>query len=118
MCRWFNMCRWTASITIALAIIGACGSRPARADVRDFPFTYEWFQNVKGERELAYHFGYFQSDSSMVHEFEFEYGVTNRFSIAPYVVFKNGDGRSLHYDAVKLETRYQLGNYSPNRILG
>ena len=70
-------------LTAAL-ICGSVGFVPAaRADVRDFPFTYEWTQNTKGERELAYHLGYFQSDNSVVHEFEFEYGVSNRFSIAP-----------------------------------
>lgn len=102
----------TALICVSIGLVSA-----ARADVRDFPFTYEWTQNARGERELAYHLGYFQSDSTFVHEFEFEYGVSNRFSIAPYIAFKDGGGRGFRYDGVKLETRYQLGNYVPNRVL-
>jgi hypothetical protein len=98
-------------------LLAACGAPPARADVRNFPFTYEWFQNAKGEREVAYHLEYDRRDNSFKHEAEFEYGITSRLSVAPYVVFKHGDGRGLHFDAVKLETRYQLGNYRPNRVL-
>ena len=99
------------------AALAMTGSQPAEADVRDFPFTYEWYQNSKGERELAYHSAYLQQSNAYIHEIEFEYGVTSRFSVAPYIVFKHGNGRSLHYDGVKLETRYKLGNFKPNRVL-
>ena len=103
------------SIPTAIALLAA--TLPAHADQRDFPFTYSWFQATKGEKELAYHLRYRRRDNSWEHQLEFEYGVSDRFSIAPYIVFEHGEGRSLHYDAVKLETRYQLGNYRTNTIL-
>src|ERR1051326_4165785 len=96
-------CRPLLSITAGFIMINALVGSPAKADVRDFPFTYEWYQNYKGERELAYHLEYLRNGDDFKHEIEFEYGLTRRFSIAPYIVFKHGDGRSLHYDAVKLE---------------
>src|SRR5258708_4345144 len=110
---------WRRLLPIAALIVmlGSFGLPSAKADVRDFPFTYEWFQNSKGERELAYHLEYLRNGDAFKHEFEFEYGITKRLSVAPYIVFKHGEGRGLHYDAVKLETRYQLGTYRPNRVL-
>lgn len=107
--------RATPFVLLAAACLSC--AQTAGADDRDFPFTYEWFQNSKGEREVAYHLGYDRRDNSYKHELEFEYGVTKRLSVAPYVVFKNGDGRGLHFDAVKLETRYQLGEFKTNRVL-
>ena len=115
--RLWNGLRWIAPVAMASALFLSLCSPFAKADVRDFPFTYEWFQNYKGERELAYHLEYLRNGNAFKHELEFEYGLTKRFSVAPYVVFKQGDGRSLHFDAVKLETRYQLGAYKPNRVL-
>ncbi len=112
-----SISRVSATTLLWLLALIPSVSVSAKADVRDFPFTYEWFQNSKGERELAYHLEYLQRASAFKHELEYEYGVTKRFSVAPYIVFKHGDGRSLHFDAVKLETRYQLGDYKPNRVL-
>jgi len=109
--------RWSVLSIIMITMFHLSGSRQADADVRDFPFTYEWYQNSKGERELAYHLEYLRNGNAFKHEFEFEYGITSRLSMAPYIVFKHGDGRGLHFDAVKLETRYQLGDYKPNRVL-
>jgi hypothetical protein len=89
----------------------------SHADQRDFPFTYSWFQASKGEKELAFHTLYQKRDNFSKHELEFEYGVSDRFSLAPYIVLEQGEGRTFHYDAVKLETRYQLGNYKTNTVL-
>ncbi len=93
------------------------GTSDSRADIRDFPFTYDWRQAAQGEKELAYHFTYLRRGDLSQHELEFEYGVTERFSVAPYIAFEGGEARGLHFDALKLETRYQLGNYADNRVL-
>lgn len=102
----------------ALATIGtfACAP-PTHASERDFPFTYDWTQAAQGEKELETRTAYTRRNNTLAQEIELEYGVTRRFSVAPYVVFKREMGQGLHYDAVKLETRYQLGDYTTNRIL-
>ncbi|MGC8668765.1 MAG: hypothetical protein ACP5VE_11680 [Chthonomonadales bacterium] len=89
----------------------------ARSDIRDFPFTYDWQQPARNEKELELHGAYFGASNLQVHQIEMEWGITDRFSAAPYLVFHNGGGRGLHLDAVKLETRYQLGVYAPGRLL-
>lgn len=43
------------------------------------------------------------------HEIELEYGVTNSFSLAPYLVFKRKDAaENVHAEALKLEGRYRF----------
>jgi len=105
-----------AAVCLSLLAIGV-GTRPARASERDFPFTYDWLQAFKGEREIALHSRYRARGRVFTQLVEFEYGVTNRFAIAPYVEFeREGSGR-LRYEAAKLEARYQLGAYRFGRIL-
>lgn len=107
--------------TILTLVIAAssllCIVRPVRADEKYYPFTYDWFQSARGEKEIALQATSFGRDNLLKHELELEYGLSKRFSIALYFVFESGEGRTLHYDAVKVETRYQLGEYAPNRVL-
>lgn len=123
---WFNqlcaLCFTSAQyrrLLIASLTVSAITaySPAAHADARDFPFTYSWIQAARGEREIAFHTRYRQRDQSWQHQFEFEYGLSERISIAPYFVLEQGDGRKLHFDAFKLETRYQLGKHKLNSIL-
>jgi hypothetical protein len=106
-----------AAISFTAFMLVASQTVPALADQRDFPFTYSWIQPSKGEKELAYWARYRKRDHSWQHQLELEYGITDRFSVAPYLVFESGDGRKLHFAEWKLETRYQLGNYRTNTIL-
>lgn len=105
----------------ALAVIGLLSgwsnTRQAQAHRRDFPFTYDWMQPSKGEKEIESHSLYRRGDSSFEQQIEFEYGITNRFMIAPYVVFEKDGGGNLRYSGFKLESRYQLGNYKEGKIL-
>jgi len=105
-----------ARVALAVALFGlmpVC----TRGDIRDFPFTYDWQQPARNEKELELHGAYFGASNLQVHQLEMEWGITDRFSAAPYVVFHNGGGRGFHLDAVKLETRYQLGTYASGRFL-
>lgn len=90
-------------------------TRSADAHRRDFAFTYDWKQPSKGERELE--LKSFYSDGTWKQEIELEYGVSKRFMLAPYIVFERERGEKLKYHEFKLEARYQLGDYKPNRVL-
>ncbi len=103
-----------AIATIALLVTTLSS---ARADRHDFPFTYDWNQTAAGEHEIEAHSTYLKSDTSFEEELEYEYGVSERFSIAPYVVFERGPGESLHYSGFQVETRYKLVPFKTNRVL-
>lgn len=104
---------WSAPLGICAALLVV--SLPAQSHRRDFPFTYEWKQPVKGEREFE--LKSFYSDGTFKQEVELEFGLTNRLAIAPYLVFERERGGSLKYHEFKLESRYQLGNYKTGKIL-
>ena len=107
---------WCAVVLGAVALAVLCPD-PAQAHRRDFAFTQDWKQPSKGEKELESKSTYKGTDNTFVQEFELEYGVTDRFSVAPYVVFEREAGGSLKYHEAKLETRLQLGKYKTGRIL-
>lgn len=104
---------WSAPLSICTALLVV--SRPAQSHRRDFPFTYDWKQPVKGEREFE--LKSFSSDGTFKQEVELEFGLTNRLMVAPYVVFERERGGSLKYHEWKPETRYQLGDYKTGKIL-
>lgn len=104
---------WTLGLFAASIAISAW----AGADEREFAFTYSWQQAARGEHELGYDLLYSRKDRTWQHWFEYEYGITDRFSIAPYVTFEQAPGDPLHFDEFKLEARYRLGDYAPNRVL-
>jgi hypothetical protein len=99
---------------LGIALLSAL---PADAHRRDFPNTYDWRQPSKGEMEIESNTQYKGGDNSTKQALEFEYGVTDRFAVAPYVVFEREAGGNLRYHEWKVETRYQLGKYKTNRIL-
>lgn len=106
-----------AKVGIFGLVLGGIVVDTARADVRDFPFTYEWRQSPKGMKEFEIKNRYTGKDNTFEQQFEVEYGVTDRFQIAPYLVFEREAGGKYKYHEFKLETRYQLGDYKPNKIL-
>lgn len=101
----------------ALVLLGGLGAGEARAHRRDFPFTYEWFQAARNEKELELHTRYRERDKTWTHQVELEYGTTDRIQNALYLVFEDGPGESLQYTEFKLQGRYQLGDYKPNDLL-
>lgn len=105
-------------ILAGAALLGTlAASLPAKASRRDFPFTYDWKQPSKGEKEIELKSRYRGSDNTFEQQIEFEYGITDRFMLAPYLVFERGPGEGLRYTEFKLESRYQLGKYQTGKIL-
>lgn len=98
------------------AFVVACSS-PVQASERDFPFTYDWLQAFKGEREIALHSRYRARGRVFTQLVEFEYGLTDRFMLAPYVEFERAGSGRVRYEAAKLEARYQFGTYQFGRVL-
>src|SRR4028119_2195792 len=98
-----------ACVAVAASSVlgGVWGGPEAQAHRRDFPYTYDWMQPSKGEKELELKSRYRGRNNSFRQEIEFEYGITDRFMIAPYLEFQKQAGDSnLRYTAAKLETRY------------
>lgn len=109
---------WAAAFRAGgLGLLVTAFAGPAGAHQRDFPVTYDWRQPSQGEREIELHTTYSQAGRGFEHQLEFEYGVTDRFMVAPYLVYTHGPGEPLHLGGVKVETRYQLGTYAPNKVL-
>jgi hypothetical protein len=116
--RLSNFITNTKTTLLCLSFIGGIlGASGASAHRRDFPVTYDWHQPLKGEKEIESHTDYRWSDKTWEQQLEFEYGVTSRFMVAPYLVYAKEPGGSLRYDAFKLETRYQLGNEATGKVL-
>jgi hypothetical protein len=107
----------TAGIVAIVVGCWSLGPAPAQAHRHDFAFTYDWKQPYAGEREVEAHSTYQKSDTSLEEEVEYEYGISQRFSVAPYAVFERGPGESLKYKGYQLETRYQLVDFQTNKVL-
>jgi hypothetical protein len=84
---------------------------PSHAHRKDFVFAKEWKQPTKGERELELYSTY--SNGTLTKQIELDYGVTDRFSVAPYLVFERKPGGDLKYKEFKFESRYQLPSIKP-----
>ena len=64
---------------------------PAAAHRRNFTFTYDWFTPAKNEKEIEFYWT--QSTGGNVDAWlEFEYGVTDRYVVAPYLLTKREHG--------------------------
>jgi hypothetical protein len=109
---------WAGTAALMLAATSAfIATKPAQAHRRDFPFTYDWQQPSQGEREIETHSNYSRADHTFEQQVEFEYGLTNRFMLAPYINYTHEPGGHLRYSGFQLESRYQFGKYRTNKIL-
>ena len=87
-------------------IVSGIYSGNAQAHRRDFSFTYDWKQPSKGEVELESHTTYEGETDTLKQEIELEYGISDRLSVAPYIVFNCERGGQLKYHKWKVESRY------------
>ena len=107
-----------AAGAVALGVLNGIFAEEAEASRRDFPYTYDWRQPVKGEKEIELKSRYRGRNSSFQQQVEFEYGVSDRLMISPYLVFeKEGAGDAFKFTEWKLESRYQLGEYKTGVVL-
>lgn len=104
---------WIAAI--ALVAVAGCAA-PARADSRLFTYTYDWFTPVKGEKEIEAYWTQGEGGEAEG-QFEFEYGITNRWLVAPYILFSRQHGGEFDVSGWKLEQRYRFGDFHEGRLL-
>ena len=120
-------------------------STPARADLNRFAYTYGWWTQTKGGRELEFFHTQPKSGREWHNQIELEYGVTERYLVAPYILldrsggfsdFPGADGggesdeegsgsifdpirngRAYRYKGFKVEQRYRFGDYGIKKLL-
>jgi len=100
------------SIKKALFTLFACFSLAALPGVAVAKKVYSPFVE-EGELEIVYYLDYAfdgdpAKDNAAKHQFELEYGVTDRWKSALYGVFTRNPGQSFRYSGLKWENTYQL----------
>jgi hypothetical protein len=86
----------------------------SRADERPYAFTYEPVVSAAGEVELEVYETMYQSrlrgsaGRTWVHQLELGYGVTDRFTVSGYGVFRTTPASGFELAAARLEGRYKL----------
>src|SRR5689334_13812668 len=104
--------RQIAIAVFALAFT-ALVAAPAGAHERFFTYTYDWFTPAKDEKEVE--LWWTQKNGGVADgQVEFEYGVTDRYAVAPYLLLKREHGGAFSVEGWKLEQRYRLGKYGRN----
>ena len=87
------------------------------ADKRSYVWTYEYITMPKGKFELEYYLTEEQPNinkatpNTWKHYVELEYGITSRWDISVYQVFKQAntkDKSTFEYDGFKIRTRYRI----------
>lgn len=97
-----------------LAFLGALGSL-ATAHEHYFTYTYDWYTPFRFEKELELRYTHFEGGAGVA-ELEFEYGVTDRYVVAPYIVFEHEEGKT-KFEGWKLEQRLRFGEFAYGRVL-
>lgn len=106
-----------------LAIFGGillvmCISSKAFADRRSYVWTYEYQTMPKGMAEIEYYLTTKVPDTAKSnintweHQVELEYGITDRWDISLYQIFKQTNTASsskFEYNGFKIRTRYRFG---------
>jgi hypothetical protein len=107
--RWFRLLGACCVLTAVIAT-------SARAHRRNFTYTYDWFTPAKNEKELELWWTQEQGGEADVW-LEFEYGVTDRWVVAPYLLTKREHGGKWEVEGWKLEQRYRFGDLKERRLL-
>jgi hypothetical protein len=101
---------------LGVAVFALATAAPACAHERYFPYTYDWFTPAKNEKEVE--LWWTQTNAGEADgQVEFEYGITNRWVVAPYLLLKREHGGDFDVEGWKLEQRYRFGNFKRNRFL-
>ncbi|MBI4370359.1 MAG: hypothetical protein HY547_09040 [Elusimicrobia bacterium] len=98
-----NKLFWPAAIALSGALIPLC----AEAHLRNYLETYGYSTLETGRFELELWSDRRNPDSGSsywFHQTEVEYGVTDRYTVGLYGVFRDGQG----FAALKIENRYRL----------
>ena len=108
--HWMQLAGWTM---LGLAVLVG----PARADKRDFVYSYQWWTPTVGEHELEAWLTYEERGNTIKPQLEYETGITDRWAASVYAAFEDDDSSSFHWDAFKLENRYRFGEFKRDRLL-
>jgi len=100
--------------TLTLLLLSSLAT-VAFADERFFTYTYDWFTPSKLEKEIELGYTGFRN-GGFFGTAEFEYGVTNRWVVAPYVLFEK-EGGTTKFQGVRLEQRYRFGDFGFGKIM-
>ncbi|MBX3118224.1 MAG: hypothetical protein KF784_04105 [Fimbriimonadaceae bacterium] len=100
---------------IAALFVGGLSAK-SQADVRRFAFTYSWYTTPQGMKELEIWYTQTGSGGRWKGRAELEYGVTDRYTIAPYLLFERADGKT-EVKGWKLENRYRFGEAEIGKIM-
>ena len=107
--RRTGMSRLTAICTLtALAAVTS-------ADQRYFVLTYDWNTPSRFEREIEFTYDHFRNGTGLG-QLEFEYGVSDRWMVAPYMLFDQDHGKT-QVAGFQLEQRYRFGDFHYGRVL-
>jgi hypothetical protein len=109
-CKVMTMFTRLLGLTIASSLAVS-----ALADERHFAFTYDWFTPAKFEREIELTYTGFQG-GGFFGTFEFEYGMTDRWVVAPYILFEKEGGKT-KFQGFRLEQRYRLGDFAIGKVM-
>jgi hypothetical protein len=96
-----------------LAFLAAALPFAATADQRSYGFTYQAVTAPKGALDLELWSTLYDppgasGQRAWVHQVELEYGLTDRWDVALYNVFRRDHGDDLRYEAIKVESRYRV----------
>src|SRR5207249_725608 len=104
-------------VSIALLAVAAILiAPPAGAHERYFTYTYDWFTPSRGEREVEAWWTQ-KKGGEAAGQIEFEYGLTDRWLAAPYLLFEREHGGEFKLDGWKLEQRYRFGDLAYHKLL-
>jgi hypothetical protein len=103
-----------AVVVAAIALPATAPS--ARANRRDFAFTYEWWTPAKGEKEIEVWNTYATHEKAYQGQVEFETGITDRLTVAAYALREKTSGES-GVNGYKIETIYRMGDYKDGAVL-
>ena len=104
-------------LTMGLALVSFSVDK-AMADRRSYVWTYEYQSMPKGMAELEYYVTTEVPDTgkssinTWKHWLELEYGLTDRWDVSMYQMWKHknaASGSTTEYDGFKLRTRYRIG---------
>jgi hypothetical protein len=85
----------------------------AAADQRAYAFTYQPITAAKGGLDLELYGTYYDPPAGSAsprlwrHQLELEYGITDRWDVALYNVFRRPYGGELEYEGFKVRTRFR-----------
>ena len=103
------------SLRASALVVGLGLATVCSAHDHYFAYTYDWFTPLQYERELEIQWTQFAGGDFRA-QIEYEYGVTDRYVVSPYLLFEHGDGKT-KFNGWKVEQRYRFGDRGFRKVL-